>query len=595
MTTLHVLFIMLALGALVFFFVSGGFVNRKSESRRLRRQWWLGVIAGLVIIASPLSTFVRPQHTGIDLLTQSLLVAAIGLLALLLYALLAKPFRKSRGHRKSHTDEKPVSLTNLAAGTGATTGLTPIAINADADTETGAVEANETFSQDVSSSVTLDRSPSADTGFAPKSDASNQDKSDSPTDVQAEFNQADKDVATTDKAVADSDELTLEEIDSVSEQTKAAKTSTHPAPYFDPLRDQLDGNDNAKTVAADQANNQKLNTADIESVLPVHDQQNGPHQVDDLVSHASAANDFAAEERALDLSETEEIYAELRQQSNAVDLPDDDELRMASESVESDPVAFDSELVIGDADNSEHNDRARDGIVMDSIEEAEVVEQGEEMLEFGNDLTGQYAHPDNDEMHTDLVDTAFEQYDTESTSIPETLDDALIAAKVTARSLQTQMSSLEQSITELDEIRSANEDAEHQTREQQISLIDQKNALLKSENEARAAAESVIAAQSVLIEQTRRQQKLITNLLDKERQKLDSLRLEVSRSRKMAKSAAVLARKAAVAQQATRNLAKREQEARLKSQESTRKAVNIARNAISALAAEEKKRGLTRH
>jgi len=73
------------------------------------------------------------------------------------------------------------------------------------------------------------------------------------------------------------------------------------------------------------------------------------------------------------------------------------------------------------------------------------------------------------------------------------------------------------------------------------------------------------------------------------------LKGEVERSRKMARSAALLARKAAVAQQEIRSVAKREQTARLKSEESTRKAVNIARNAINALAEEERKRGLTQH
>lgn len=511
MTTLQVHLLMLGLGLIAYLFLAGLLNKRKSQSTRRRRQWWLGAIAGIVVAASPLSRFWREPNDGMELMTQSLLVAAIGLLALLLFALLRYPLRALRNNKRQ--DDRNHATHSQQASAELTNNTKPIVINAD---KSGLTAASTQTTQSDSTDVTIDRS----------------------------------------------------------------KQPTH-------------------TPEDDQANTQKLELADIESVVNMQAQGDGTLQLDDAYRQTSAANDnksirdsveadlnddnhldFSSapnDHESLDLSETEELFAEIRQQKTTVDLPGEDELRQAKADATIDELDFDTQLIQDDQKSSGAMNKLIGS--HEIIEEAEVMELDEVSLDFGNDLTGEYAHPIKA---------------TPSIPIPETLDDAIIAAKATALSLQAQVTNLEQSIVELDDLRDSTIDASNEAAafnaEQQESQLKQKDALLQSEDEARIAAESVIAAQRALIDQAKRQQAVVNSLLDDERQRMALLQLEVERSRKMARTAANLARRAAIAQQETRDFAKREQTARLKSQESTRKAVSIARNAISALAAEERKR-----
>jgi len=613
MTILQVHLLMLGLGLLAILLLAGVYSKRKSARSG---KTWISILAGVVIALSPFSRFWRNPFNSIDLLTQSLLVSAIGLLALLLIALLRAPYKSLRRGRKSR---KNIQATQAAQKENAD--LKPIIINAD---NTKSIEINAATkttkdSQDSanvlsaeSQTVTKDNTPAFDPATyrdplrpATKSNAVEvtQDKSQTGPITQK------IETAATDK---------FKRVDQTSETTG-----------------------NTPNADSDQANTLNLDLPEIESVLPKKTNGNGTAQLDRTISDSNAANDkmssdsaiveaaqkadsvttesdqvdlsnpathallaeeelttptLPADDDRLDLSETEQLFAEIRAQHAEVELPDDKELADAKQRTAMEELDFSSTLVTEDRTREPLMASASNTSKDDVIEEAEVLDVEDSTLEFGNDLTGEYAHPSTQTSTQTAPPLNFVDNTTaEKVQVPKTLGDALVAAKVSAVSVQAQVSSLEDSIGALDGARDTQAISANNSIKEQQAALEQKEALLISEDEARRAAESVIDAQNAVIESAKRQKVLADSLLKQERQRLRMMKKEIDRSRKMARTAALLARKAAVAQQEIKNVAKREQSARLKSQESTRKAVTIARNAISALAAEERKRGLTRH
>ena len=234
------------------------------------------------------------------------------------------------------------------------------------------------------------------------------------------------------------------------------------------------------------------------------------------------------------------------------------------------------------------------GIETAAIEDAEVVAE-QSVSEFRNDITGDYNSPSHSytqSVTSDDMSEADEELNTDIPAIPETLQDALKVSKDSTEKLQSKIDTLDTNLRELTQLQTSTAQlAESRAQE----MLERKQALVQSQDETQAAAESVIEVQTALLKRARRQHELVALKLEQERKELAAQRVEILRTRAVAQKAALLARKASQAQQATRDIAKREQNARMASQEKARKAVLIARNAISALAEEERKRGLTRH
>jgi len=639
MTLLQIHFSMLALGAIVFLFIAGLFRTRSKSGVKPQRQWWLGAIAGLIVALSPFSRFWRLPSESLDLLAQALIVSAIGLLALLLFALLKGPGKRKSNSRKpvSATETQTASYSKAAAVTavGAVGGLAPIVINADQKDDAHKDDAKDQAAQTQDAPVSKAQDQLVDSDLV-ESDVVTENKSTLDPDAGNNVvnlhtsNKSDELIAETYDA-----ELTLDDID--SKQDDVADELT----LVDVTENDLTISDEPvqshSKPAEDQTKTQQQDVEEIASVVPLHAASDSTKQLDEKYSHASAANDTESalesdaaaqletpisnslledgadenelviendselDDDALDLSETEQLFAEIRKQSVELELPDDEELRQANAQASIDELDLDAVAVVDDTETGA------------AIVDAEVILVDEQSLLLENELDGEYAHPDAvmadenditvidvDESHVSVEtdtqsDTDFEADTAPTIVVPKTLDEALIAAKVSAVSLQTQVASLEESINELDELHAATVNAANVRGDHHEGALTRKDELLQSEDEARQAAEAVIAAQKALIEKSRTQQAMVKNMLEKERERLAAMEEEVSRTRKMARSAALLARRAAVAQQEIKVLAKREQQARLKSQESTRKAVDIARNAISALAAEERKRGVTHH
>ncbi len=734
MTTPQVHLIMLGLGLLAYVLITGFRSSRTSISRQHRRRWWLGTIAGTAVALSPLSQFWRKPFNSIDLLTQSFFISGFCLLALLIFSLLLTPYKALRRVFRRRRESVEHMLTRNEAG------LSPIPINAESNImldpapvaamegpdplhtmfakNTGEKSIAETINEagDIQTDIQLAKPANVNEQLDQNVDQAATNKLDTTdiesvvplhgkTDSTQKLNKGlsgstaandkigiaerplEKTIKNASQTAASQREDQTLRLDDVGDDTLRLDDLTDDTLRLDELlpNGEMPANseDQAKIEqqivneraanAIQQANDELLakNEQLVAGELPPTDERET-----DLDFELEADDEIQAEEMLLaedgqlaeeeldiasipsdeesfDLSDTGNLFSEIRSQQTELELPDDEELREASQASAAEELDLDAALL--KAEESQNDKVRANDSQLEDIEEADVIDNSAELgadetdLEFGNDLTGEYAHPTDEieqapEQTIELPQVAeqiAEEPDSEERTIkrvaklpteseptteqvaahdedkteqlapeqdvlvvhqspkevaePKTLAAALVAAKLTAESVESQVSDLENRIAKLDGFRNASISSANTNAEQHTVALEQTSVLLTCEDEARQAAESVINAQKAMLERAKQQQAEVDALLAQERKHLKLLKSEVERSRKMARTAALLARKAAVAQQEIRNVAKREQTARLKSEESTRKAVNIARNAINALAEEERKRDLTQH
>jgi len=516
MTTLQVHLLMLALGVVAAVCVTGSRLFTRPGSDGLKsgptkQQKFLGLLAFLVVAASPLIRLWRTNLQDMVLLQQTLLVAAIGLLAILLYALL-QPRSPNRTLSFAESDYTEDSV-------GA------IHINADTTRDNITVEQDKTVTTDRS------RAPSH---------------------------------------VADSLGATATPID----LTAAA-------------------NDHAQSPTEPHHSNLSF-LANLDQLITTN------QDADDNVVELPSIN---VQEENLDLSETEELYAELRNQSEDVDLPDSEEwLEDLDDSVNLDDTLVLADELIATPSASDSIDNIAEGeLLVDDLEvTADLIAELEEetAIEETDTLV---ALEDNT---IELIDSSesIDQQVADNQAIPATLAESIELGKSHTAVLQNHIDELNGKLLELQRVHQYMGDEQHQAQLTSAQMIISRDELLASEAKALEAAEGVISVQRSLLTQAKEQHDHYSELLDTERARLTEFREEAARSKSMAAQAAALARKAAVTTQQIRDVAKREQEARklehearLRSQESAKKAVNIARNAISALAAEERKNAPTHH
>jgi len=212
-----------------------------------------------------------------------------------------------------------------------------------------------------------------------------------------------------------------------------------------------------------------------------------------------------SDEESLDLSDTEDLFSKIRSQSTEVELPAEKELRDAAKASAMDELDLDSSLVTDDSSIGNIKQINPSNSKTAEVEEAKVIyhdaDQADDIadLQFGNDFTGEYAHPVvesaqaddkavaqsaeeeielaieraaqqaqesgqfEDDTHViepdvDLVpdqdlapaQTSAPTTDTDEAE-PETLTAAITAAKLTALSVESQVSDLEKSMAKLDD------------------------------------------------------------------------------------------------------------------------------------------------
>lgn len=475
MTIFQVHLLMFALGTVAAFVITGSKIFKHPNTKAISyapntQQRLLGFLALLIVSASPLIRYLRDAMTNAELLQQSLLVSAIGLLALLLFALLQRPSREETDEVASHID--------IGAG-------------------------QEIVIQDQT--VTIDRTDANEAGI----------------DVQAE--QADLD-----------DQAT--ELEGHISLGRAA-------------------NDHDKNIT-DSSNLAFLENLDL--------------LIDENKKSQVAPQDL--QDTDLDLSETEELYADLIAQGVDVELPENEDwIADFDESVN-----LDDSLLLADEHLSSHDLESDQPIIDGELLNAEI--EADSAMSFGDDATGEYAHPDDLEL-----------------SSPETLEEALKIGKEQALAMQENVDVLNNKLVELQSVHKDITEEQFKSQLTSAQMIIKRDELLDHEASARKAAEAVITAQRTVLNKTKNHQLKIGHLLLKERKRLALYRVDAERSKATARQAAALARKAATTTQAIRDVAKREKLARVRSQQSAKRAVDIARNAISALAAEERKNARINH
>ena len=112
---------------------------------------------------------------------------------------------------------------------------------------------------------------------------------------------------------------------------------------------------------------------------------------------------------------------------------------------------------------------------------------------------------------------------------------------------------------------------------------------IETAKKARLAGEKLIGKQQSEIERIRAQMANMKQTLLLKQTQLEKQQLQLARSQTMARSAAKLARRAAITQQQAKDAAETEKKLRHKVEGRTQQAISIAKNAITALAEEEKK------
>jgi membrane protein implicated in regulation of membrane protease activity len=286
-----------------------------------------------------------------------------------------------------------------------------------------------------------------------------------------------------------------------------------------------------------------------------------------------------AAEPELDLTATERLYTNSRQQPVELALPENRDWLAQEEADAATDKAIATEPV------------ASPQSLPETISDAEFTEPGNDLdntLEFGDDLTGEYSHPAL--AYSPPDDTAGDSTpSTTETPLPTTLEAALENARSAATTMAYQVTELQHGVAELNSIHHACAVEQCTDQLAQANTLHHRQALYAAISETYAAAEAVIAVQHKLLEETTAQRKLIAQKWRLEHARVTVHKQEVDRLREMARDAAQLARRAALAQQNIRDIFIREQTARLKSEKSARRAVRIARNAITALTAEERK------
>lgn len=289
---------------------------------------------------------------------------------------------------------------------------------------------------------------------------------------------------------------------------------------------------------------------------------------------------------SLDFSETERLFRTMRDDVQGVDLPDNDQW-IAEAAITHDVDLSDEQIIVQDQSPVESPHVG----VTEAIMDAEFIDDDEALdpdstLSFGDELTGEYARPESDPvLQTDSSDQSV------AAPIPETLDEALIAAKQSAAELKALVQKLRTGVDSFNALRDQQllETARNQLH-QADSLI-KRDRLLEVEAETHAVQDKVMLMQRKLLQKTARRQQLVSALLNQERRRLAIQQEDIDKARRMARQAAAVARKAASAQQAMLEVARREQSARVKAQDSARKAMEIARNAINALNTRGKRNG----
>ncbi|MGI9295939.1 MAG: hypothetical protein ACR2PS_18300, partial [Pseudomonadales bacterium] len=171
---------------------------------------------------------------------------------------------------------------------------------------------------------------------------------------------------------------------------------------------------------------------------------------------ASSANEVRTELKSdsLDLSETERLFRDMREEVQGVDLPDNEQ--WIAEAAITRNVDLSDEQIIDHEQNAAISQGAD---ITEAIMDAELIDDDEALdpdatLNFGDDQTGEYARPEaNSHPQSEASATHLPSNSIVNAPIPDTLDEALLAAKRSASELKVQVEKLNTGIDSFNALR----------------------------------------------------------------------------------------------------------------------------------------------
>jgi len=349
------------------------------------------------------------------------------------------------------------------------------------------------------------------------------------------------------------------------------------------LGDVEERHDDAPTPAADVDPNP---SADVVSLAERREQR-----------EESAAAD------ALDLSDSDELYQAMRDAEAELELPDDPSWLNETDEAEIDPRDHDDDaldeavrralesdiedaeiLAIDEAADVDADATTADLPVTQDYEESDVLD--------ANDEIDAAVNADVDE--ADAATLANAAYDIDGqTTVPATLDDALNAQRRSIEQLSADTDTLAERLTEWRDMADQNEQHAWTTSLVQGHTVEQQHERIVAENNFRQAAVELIHTQRDVMQQLMRQLRTLGAQREEDLATLAALQENALNQRRLARQAALLARKAAANTQSLRGRLGEEKLKHERTQGAAQRAMGIARDAVDKLAEHERRLGLS--
>lgn len=321
-----------------------------------------------------------------------------------------------------------------------------------------------------------------------------------------------------------------------------------------------------------------------------------PHVPAEVVSLADRRvqrdDDRAA--NALDLSDSEELYQAMREAEADLELPDE--------------PSWLNDTIDGELDDQEHMDDAMHIALTEALDD-DIVDA--EILSISGDID--HAQPvadivvtsdDASEQLERSEQTLAEQVEFESiaqtglpdalVAKPETLDAALQAQRNTVVQLKNNTNTLADKLNAWSEQADAQEQKAWVTTLKSGQAIQKQNERINAESSFREAASELINTQRDVMTQLSSQISSMGQQRKKDLATLAALQKDAINQRRLARQAALLARKAAADKQALTGRLSQEKQHLERTQTAAKRAISIAREAVDRLAEHERRLGISK-
>ncbi len=311
---------------------------------------------------------------------------------------------------------------------------------------------------------------------------------------------------------------------------------------------------------------------------------------------------------ALDLSDSEDLYMAMRDAEAELELPVD------SSWLDDEP---DTHLEVRE-DLTDAMDDYASHTQEGDIEDAEILSIDEDMLltdELIEDKLDEEVAVDNvikdDSSHEDVSqenasnddaqesdseqpdEAAFDETSATDDEAPATLGAALQAQRRSLEQLSNDTDTLAARLSEWRKLSDSNEQQAWASSLQQLDTVDRQQNRIEAENNFRAAAVELIHTQRDVIKQLMKQISALGDQRKEDLATLTALQQNAVNQRRLAREAALLARKAAADKQSANGHLDEERRKHERTQAAAKRAMVIARDAIDKLAEHERRLGIS--